>query len=925
LGPYKVEGQQCVAIYRLYEDLLEVTSLSPAKALGEGRGTTNLVNILDILSNEGLLNSKVDGDPGLNCLAKECIARDINVENASLPPSAGLCDPLDILPEPYRSELLDTNSRIKNPAPKFCDLPVPCYKVKRKDEKALREALLRSGMAGLMEESEVACTEDGSLILSGVFGVLTKGGKLRFIFDRRAPNMGERRLHWITLPHGTQFCYHVQKPGHKLRGSGTDLSKFFYRLKELESMFSRNCFGRCFDGKGYANYGGKRGHKYRMCLKVVAMGSLNAVDIATQTHLSLAHACGGLPKSATLAYGKPLPEGPLRGGIYVDDLLLTLEVPDEELLSPHGLDQDCISNILPAYRDNNLPVAGDKGFGFGDLSLPVQERRGAPKFLAWGTSVNSLSGHCGAPPDKRVLLSLITFFVVGQRIIFLEVLEKLLGLLIHPLMHFKAHFSALHRIFKWKLTLVRGRPYRWPADIRDELIYVALLLPTCYTNMKAQISTRVSATDATQHSGGAVFTSVSNDFAKSLFKSVEVKGCHTFLPSCKLSPEQHDQHFPRLQEDPIISAFGRSGDWKVSRSCHYPSQHVNVQEIKEICQEAKRLCNSCLCPLRQINLTDSAVGLGAYGKFRSSAFKLNEQLRAACGWLTLSRKLLYNIHVRTHANPGDPPSRFVKFLRDSVPDWLLPYLEQEYTLKGKSEFGTSKWKLWLETFAGSAGLSAAWQLCELLVGHPIECWKDNNYNSDGDMEQVSVIDKIENDIYAGYIFGLHFGIVCRSWGPASRFQPERSRSTRTKENPLGTGERPAEIQGNLHADHVCRLLVALLANGCYFTLENPAGSYVFRHPRILAALEGHFHMFVTLDQCQYGLKLPGCKSNEFCRKRTTILTNIPELRDLAKLCPGTSASHKHVHAWGSAKVGNKLMRMSTAAAHYPPPALRGVG
>ena len=212
-----------------------------------------------------------------------------------------------------------------------------------------------------------------------------------------------------------------------------------------------------------------------------------------------------------------------------------------------------------------------------------------------------------------------------------------------------------------------------PADIRDEILHIGLLLPVCHSNMKTQLSSRVSATDATTTAGGSAYTYASTEFVSALYRSVEVKGCHTYLPG-HMSAAAADEKFPHLAEDPVVSSFGEAGDWKALRSCVHPANHVNVLELTEICEEAKRLCLSCFSPVRQINLSDSAVSLGAWGKFRSSSYKLNKPLRRVSGWLVLSQKLLYNVHVRSKYNPGDPPSRFRKIIRQDPPDWLIPHL-----------------------------------------------------------------------------------------------------------------------------------------------------------------------------------------------------------------------------------------------------------
>ena len=107
------------------------------------------------------------------------------------------------------------------------------------------------------------------------------------IFDRRPQNHEEIRFGWAKLPHGCQFCQLILEQSETIRGSGEDLSTYFYQLEQLPSFYRRNAFGRSFDGGEYVEYGGVKGVKYRMALRVIPMGDLNAVDIAQETHLAV--------------------------------------------------------------------------------------------------------------------------------------------------------------------------------------------------------------------------------------------------------------------------------------------------------------------------------------------------------------------------------------------------------------------------------------------------------------------------------------------------------------------------------------------------------------------------------------------------------------------------------------------------------------
>lgn len=101
-----------------------------------------------------------------------------------------------------------------------------------------------------------------------------------------------------------------------------------------------------------------------MCLVVVGMGGLNAVDVAQTCHLDLLIRRGVINSNQLMEYGRPLPMEALRVGIYIDDLVTSFVAPIRELRSTTGPDKELIDNARVAYRSVNLPQAEDKGFGF---------------------------------------------------------------------------------------------------------------------------------------------------------------------------------------------------------------------------------------------------------------------------------------------------------------------------------------------------------------------------------------------------------------------------------------------------------------------------------------------------------------------------------------------------------------------------------
>ena len=74
-----------------------------------------------------------------------------------------------------------------------------------------------------------------------------------------------------------------------------------------------------------------------------------------------------------------------------------------------------------------------------------------------------------------------------------------------------------HRIYKWVSDLNLGQVARVPADIRDEILMVALCMPIASAPIRWPISNFISATDATPSAGGGVECEVSPELARNLW------------------------------------------------------------------------------------------------------------------------------------------------------------------------------------------------------------------------------------------------------------------------------------------------------------------------------------------------------------------------------------------------------------------------
>ena len=107
-----------------------------------------------------------------------------------------------------------------------------------------------------------------------------------------------------------------------------------------------------------------------------------------------------------------------------------------------------------------------------------------------------------------------------------------------------------------------------------------------------------------------------------------------------------------------IGELMHSLPWRVGRSVHRETAHVNIHEtgeaVDEFCEQASR----CVLPASRANGTDSRVGLGCIGHGRSSSIHLNPHLRRLQAWETFCEQDLSQFWLQSEDNIGDDPSRF---------------------------------------------------------------------------------------------------------------------------------------------------------------------------------------------------------------------------------------------------------------------------
>ena len=132
---------------------------------------------------------------------------------------------------------------------------------------------------------------------------------------------------------------------------------------------------------------------------------------------------------------------------------------------------------------------------------------------------------------------------------------------------------------------------------------------------------------------------------------------------------------------------------------------------------------------------------------------------------------------------------------------------------------------------------------------------------------------------------------------------------------MGNGLIEREVRANKLLDRSLALIRALLRGNRNntFTLENPDTSFLFRMPGMRRLCRRSQVSSVILDQCMFGLRIPGCKQNEYVKKKTRFVGNV----NLAAILLKCDGSHRHVHALGGVKTSTGWERRSALAGRYP--------
>ena len=334
-------------------------------------------------------------------------------------------------------------------------------------------------------------------LCAGLFSVVKSATRDRLILDARPRNCLEIPIErWIgSLAGGEALVNIVLPPACELRVSSNDLRDFYYFFSVGGARASRNIFAgavRTQDLQGFNALKSEHADLQYVygSLNSLAMGDLQAVAIAQTCHLGLGIQHGIFDPRSLLTSKGPVPRGPEYYGIVIDDYVSISAVPSSSPGPTKASKQ--ADKIVDVYQKVHL--------------LPHEEKATRDQVISefWGVHLDGSRGQLRGSLKRSVPLAHIAMDVARLGYCSVDLMQTLIGSFISLLLFRRRLLAILNALFQ----TVRGRePHdivRLSGEARSELLLLALLLPVACTNLRAPVSPRVTATDASQWGEGAV-------------------------------------------------------------------------------------------------------------------------------------------------------------------------------------------------------------------------------------------------------------------------------------------------------------------------------------------------------------------------------------------------------------------------------------
>ena len=378
-----------------------------------------------------------------------------------------------------------------------------------------------------------------------------------FLYDRQILNpVPENSRTWAPnestkkLAHASLLCNAWLQAGKKWILSGTDLSNMYHNFVVSVAHARRNHIHGIFKGSEFAGW---QAYDERLrdedvigCFNSLGMGENLAVETAQQSHLNVLRLKGALSEKRLVKHNCRLPsQRDFLQLVQIDDQVMIEYVSTDVSSDQLHSSSEQISSSIAMRCDHSSSVPLDR---VGQLLF----RRALQAYPQVGLKENKNKRTCDAdegtvlgglilgsqglvmpPPFKVLMLMHLTLQICVGGICTREILETLIGSWIYVLMFRKPFMSILQQVFH------EGRDYSAPhlrsvvfvlsSRCKNELVLLCLLGPVISTNVRANPSSLLYATDASPFAAGVCSAPVGEEFSYQIFLSGSLKGHHTML------------------------------------------------------------------------------------------------------------------------------------------------------------------------------------------------------------------------------------------------------------------------------------------------------------------------------------------------------------------------------------------------------------
>ena len=546
-------------------------------------------------------------------------------------------------------------------------LRVHCSKSKKLDMLALLDA---SGRLGIHLPAEVT-----PKFSSGLFAVVKDLERDRLILDSRGANLLERPAQrWIqSLACSESLCKLLVGPQEVVLTNGNDIRDFYYLFRASLSRSRRNSLVGAVHAKQISHLNAVKAIHLKhglvfASLATLAMGDTQAVEIAQTCHLGLSLAAKTATPDSLLTLTRPIPRCKTMTGLVIDDFITISVVPQEQSDKPSEAAQ-LADQMQDMYEDVHLIPNKKKAF------------RDSLSGTFWGADLDGASGIIRGSLKRAIPVCGLVLQVCKLGVATGELLQTLTGSIISLFLFRRRLMSLMDSLFGSYRNENPRSMLKLSGRLHDDLLLMVMLMPLAACNLRASVSNRITATDASNTAEAAVVASLPDFTAREIYRHVLRKGVWTRLLSPSAAWRRGHALLEPLEELPEEGdCFKCHPLWQVLAEClDYDllyckkvskRRHINIGELRAILR-SERIHGQHSPSSREIYAVDSQVALGTILKGRSGSVALNQELVRSLPCMLGYDTYSEGIYFETSLNRGDDPtrSRAIRGPSKLLPDW----------------------------------------------------------------------------------------------------------------------------------------------------------------------------------------------------------------------------------------------------------------